>query len=290
MMKLQTNCIGCLRAQMEKVLRFSIGDLSLRKEIADEALAILENEGIYSVSPPEAARDLYAYIAEKTGNPDPYRDIKKKSNDAMLSLLSRFYDYLNGNKNSILAGLKLAVTGNIIDYGIAGFDFSTDSIIEGISDISFFIDESAVFQKELKDTFSNGNGRLLYILDNAGEVVLDGVFIECLKKAYPELEVTVCVRGGAVINDCSREDIIGTGLDSVADVIDTGSDIPGIPAKGSDEFEDAFFKSGIIIAKGQGNFETSRPERKIFHLFKVKCDVVSNFIDAPMGSAVFCYI
>lgn len=125
---------------------------------------------------------------------------------------------------------------------------------------------------------------ILYLADNAGEIVFDRILIEAL----PASRVTVAVRGGPVINDATLADAETAGIHEIATVIDNGSDAPGtLLAECSPEFRARFEAADLVIAKGQGNFETLSDTRKhIFFLLSVKCPLVAAEVGAPVGSLV----
>jgi uncharacterized protein with ATP-grasp and redox domains len=130
-------------------------------------------------------------------------------------------------------------------------------------------------------------GRVLYLADNTGEIVFDRLLIEQLLAGH----VTVAVRGGPVLNDATLADAQAVGLDQIAEVIDNGSDAPGtILDDCSQAFQDSFKRADIIIAKGQGNFETLREvSANIFFLLKIKCSVVSAQTGLPIGTQALIY-
>jgi hypothetical protein len=125
---------------------------------------------------------------------------------------------------------------------------------------------------------------ILYLADNAGEIACDRLLIEQL----PMERVTLAVRGAPVLNDATRADAQAVGLEAMVEVIDNGSDAPGtILDDCSPEFRDRFAESDMIIAKGQGNFESLSDQKgNLFFLFKVKCPMVAERIKQPMGMHV----
>jgi uncharacterized protein with ATP-grasp and redox domains len=122
------------------------------------------------------------------------------------------------------------------------------------------------------------------LTDNAGEIVFDRFLIEQL----PFDRVTVVVRGFPVINDATIADAETAGLTDIVEVMTNGSDAPGtILDDCSEEFRTRFAEADLIIAKGQGNYETLREcLRPIFFLLRVKCPLVANDLDCPVGSMV----
>ena len=115
--------------------------------------------------------------------------------------------------------------------------------------------------------------RLVYLTDNCGEVVLDKLVVKLLKEFYPELAITVIVRGFPAINDATMEDAEEIGLTEITRVIGNGNDVGGtwLPHI-SEEARKALESADLIIAKGQGNYETLHDcGLNIYYLFLCKC-------------------
>jgi hypothetical protein len=126
--------------------------------------------------------------------------------------------------------------------------------------------------------------RILYLTDNAGEIVFDRFLIEHL----PRDRVTVAVRGAPVINDATRVDAEAAGLTELVRVIDNGSDAPGTVLDDcSDTFRRQFAGADLIVAKGQGNYETLRESpQRIYFLLRVKCPIIARDLGCPLGRMV----
>ncbi len=170
--------------------------------------------------------------------------------------------------------------GNMIDYAQAGGARETKLRQE--------VEESMIAPlfgdvEQLRDLVSNAD-RILYLTDNAGEIVMDRLLIEQL----PPENVTVSVRGGPVLNDATLEDAKAAGLTDIVEVIDNGSDAPGtILDDCSDRFFEYFSRADLVIAKGQGNYESlSEVEKEIFFLLKAKCPVIADDLGCPLGTLV----
>jgi len=137
------------------------------------------------------------------------------------------------------------------------------------------------------ETFKKACGQgqtILYLADNAGEIFFDRLLIEQLSGA----KVTLAVRGAPVINDATRTDALAANLEDLVEIIDNGSDAPGtILNDCSAEFRRRFDEADMVIAKGQGNFESLSDEpRDIFFLFRAKCPVISLHSGFSVGSYV----
>jgi hypothetical protein len=175
--------------------------------------------------------------------------------------------------------LRLAIAGNIMDYGAAN-SFDIHETIEHVLSVKFAIDKT----KQLKQRISQAKS-ILYLGDNAGEIVFDKLFIEVLR--HPDL--TYVVRGGVTLNDATLEDAETVGMMSVANVITNGFDAPStVLEKSSDEFLAYFQSADLIISKGQGNLEGLIHEKdsRCFFLLMVKCEVMAEFLNVDKGSIV----
>ena len=79
-----------------------------------------------------------------------------------------------------------------------------------------------------------------------------------------------------------------TGLTEVVNVIDNGSDAPGtILESCSETFRHRFDEADLVIAKGQGNYETlSDVDKDIFFILRAKCPVIAQHLGCEIGSSV----
>jgi hypothetical protein len=176
---------------------------------------------------------------------------------------------------------RLAIAGNVIDFGV-------NSTIES-SQVERTIAESLTdpFDRESLEMFKHAVSQaeeILYLGDNAGEIVFDRLLIEQL----PREKITFVVKGGPILNDAVIEDAQIVGLMDMVDVIDNGSDAPGtILESCSETFRRRFDRSDLIIAKGQGNYETlSDVDKNIFFLVRPKCSVLAQHLGREIGSLV----
>jgi hypothetical protein len=230
--------------------------------------------------PPVAAQKIHRLLRRESGVADPYREAKGRFNVMALELLPSFRDRIARSPDPFASAARLAIAGNVIDLGVKG-DLTEE---EAFAAVSRAFDEPVAGDI---DAFRNAvlsAGRILYLADNAGEIVFDTPLLRLL----PPGRVTVAVRGMPVINDATMEDAVAAGIPEIAPVIDNGSDAPGtVLADCSDAFRRAYEEADLVIAKGQGNYETLCDEKKnIFFLFKVKCPVVSSLAGLPVGAHV----
>lgn len=228
---------------------------------------------------PLFSRELHNILQSYTQNPDPFREEKKHYNDKALGMMPELERITLESEERLDTALRLAIAGNIIDFA-ANSKFDLEATIEKALKSDFAINHGQELKEKLKSARS-----VLYLGDNAGEIVFDRLFIETLN--HPDL--TYVVRGSPVINDATMEDAEYTGLTSVVKVISNGYDAPStIPEKSSGEFRKYFNEADLIISKGQGNLEGLLPlnDPRIFFLLMVKCNVMAEFLKVSKGSLV----
>ncbi|MFP4460465.1 MAG: damage-control phosphatase ARMT1 family protein [Candidatus Zixiibacteriota bacterium] len=278
-MRTYLDCIPCFLKQALKAARLSSKDEILHKKIIDEVSIFLPKIKMKS-TPPEIAREVYGIVAELTQNDNPFDGLKKKYTKIALES----YDYLHSKieraDDPIEMGIRIAVAGNIIDFGaLDGFDMKKE--IEKALHKDFAVLDIDVFKEKL-----NKSKNVLYIGDNAGETVFDRIFIETLGK-----NIIYAVRDVPIINDAIIEDAEAAGLAKVAKIISSGSAAPGtILDETTDEFRKLFDAADIVIAKGMGNYESLfGTHRDIFFILRAKCKIVAHHLGCDFGDLVCEY-
>ena len=289
-MKTYLDCIPCFFRQALEGSRIIRATPKQQKHIIDEFARIIPKISL-AASPPEIARMGYRLLRTVSSNGDPYQAIKQKSNRIALKLLGKLKGKLSRSKDRLLTAVELAIAGNIVDFGVKNNLNIRAELKKILAEENKVIHKRSIFHyaefrqalKEAKD--------VLYLADNAGEVVFDRVLVEEIRKACPDKGVYYAVKERPVINDALLEDAKVCGIDKVARIISNGTDAPGtILALCSKEFKQIYKNAGIVISKGQGNFESlSSEKRPIFFLFMVKCPVVAKETGCKIGSIVLYY-
>jgi len=242
-------------------------------------------------SPPQIARLGYALLKEISPAADPYQEIKRKSNRMALRLLGKLRNKVAASPDRLLTALELANAGNILDFGVKN-NLNVKAELKKI----LIAEDKATHKKSVfhylafKRALSKAKN-ILYLADNAGEVVFDRILVEEIKKIYPDKNIYYAVKEKPIINDALRADAKVCGIDKVALVISNGTDAPGtVLALCSQGFKRTYQSADMIISKGQGNFESLSHEKKpIFFLFMVKCAVVARETGCPLGNIVLFY-
>jgi uncharacterized protein with ATP-grasp and redox domains len=279
-MRIFLDCIPCFVRQALDSARLVTDDEQIHEKVIREVLRLAADLDM-SQSPPVIGQQIHRLIRKLIGNTDPYRELKQRFNRLALELCAELEERVGTSEDPMETAVRLAIAGNIIDLGVK------TSIKE--SDVERIIRDclTADFDSRQVEEFRNAVSRaekILYLADNAGEIVFDRLLIEQL----PAEKVTVVVKGSPVINDATMEDAEFAGLTEMLEVIDNGSDAPGtILESCSQAFRNHFAESDLVIAKGQGNYETlSDVNKSIFFILKAKCPVIARDLGCEVGEMI----
>lgn len=271
-MKHSIDCLPCLLQQAVRIAKKYLPDeddqIGLIKEIMITMANMEEN-----VSSPYIAHKIQKALKKYLNNPDPYSEDKNYYNQEMLKLENELIKVRDSSTDHFAAGLKLAAAGNIIDFG-PGYDLSRDKVLDCVKE-TLTRDYPQEVLLSLRADLQQAD-KLLYLGDNAGEIVFDKIFIDTIKKYYPALEVYFAARGEPVLNDITEEDAYLVGLDKQAAIINNGTDIPGTVLEYcSFDFRKIFSEADVIISKGQGNFESlyGSGRDNLYYIFLCKCSL-----------------
>jgi hypothetical protein len=279
-MRIYLDCICCFVRQALDAARLATEDEQIHEEVVRGVLRLASDLDM-SRSPPVIGQQIHRLIRKLTGSDDPYRQVKGRFNNLALRLYPDLRSWIMNSGNPFETAIRLAIAGNIIDLGVK--TSIQESEIEGVIRDCLTTDFDGLEVKAFGDAVSKAE-RVLYLADNAGEIVLDRLLIEQL----PAEKVTVAVKGSPVINDATMEDALLAGLPKIVEVIDNGSDAPGtILQTCSQSFRDRFEDADLIIAKGQGNYETlSGADKNIFFILKAKCPVIARDLGCEVGRMI----
>ena len=279
-MQIYLDCIPCFVRQALDAAKLATDDEQIHEKIVREVLRLAADLDM-SQSPPAIGQQIHRLIRNLVGQDDPYRKIKNRFNNLALKLYPELRKQIVSSNNRLETAIRLAIAGNIIDYGV---NSSVDELElhKGISE-SLNADFDGQPIEEFRNAINQAE-QILYLTDNAGEIVFDRLLIEQL----PYEKVTVVVKGKPVINDATMEDAVVTGLPRIVEVIDNGSDGPGtILESCSPAFYSRFSTADLAIAKGQGNYETlSDVDKDIFFILKAKCPVIARDLGCEVGEMI----
>ncbi|WAM32592.1 damage-control phosphatase ARMT1 family protein [Caldicellulosiruptor naganoensis] len=214
---------------------------------------------------------------------DPYYYAKKQSNALALELYEDVKKRVFNTDDPLYNALKAAVAGNVIDLGIKR-DFDVKSELSHAFEFGFSIDDYLLLKNKIQD------GKDIVIAgDNAGEIVFDKILVEVLNQMGKN--VYYIVKTKPILNDSTLEDAKEVGMDKIANVVDTGVGILGIPKdKVSSQVKQLILSADIIISKGQANFESidefEEIQGNVFYLLKIKCEFLAKKLGFKLGDLV----
>ncbi len=278
-MRTYLDCLTCIVQQAIRTLQLHSNDEQWIKEQMDAFFPLMRQVSL-ELSPPENSLMMYRYVAQVTGNPDLFKPMKEANTRKALELYPRLKRRVAESDDPLLTAVRIAIAGNIIDYG-ANHTFELERDVERVLAQDFARLDYPEFRRQVERA-----RHILYIGDNAGETVFDRVLIETMNKP-----TTFAVREKPIINDATKEDAVAAGLDRVARIVSSGSPVPGTPLHlCTPQFRELFRTADLVIAKGQGNYETlDGAPRPVFLLFKVKCEVIARHSGLPKGGIVLWY-
>ena len=265
------NCLPCFLQQALKCASLLNLSSEQAKNVVDRVAMRIPDLSIEK-SPPWNSRIIYDEIQTITGRDDPFLEIKKHSNQQAMKLYDMARERVQQSSDPLKMAIRIAAAGNVIDYGTQHTIPEITTSFFNCLDQPFSVFCYESFQKRLKDA-----NNILFLADNAGEIVFDRLLLETIQKP-----VTFAVRGLPIINDALRQDAIDVGIDHIANIIDNGAGYPGtVLDKCSESFQQAFEQADLIISKGQGNFETlCDTDAPICMIFMVKCQQVVQHVQS----------
>ncbi|WP_297979729.1 ARMT1-like domain-containing protein [uncultured Methanobrevibacter sp.] len=282
-MKVYYECGSCFLRQAKEAIDLSTDDEELKFKLIQDVLAYVGENFSKDLSSNATGSRIHQYIKAETGCYDPYFNEKKVGNEIALSLMPQVREILERD-NSLETYVKIAIVGNILDFG--AFDLDTDIeslILEGLN-------KELLINRvdELEDAL-NKYDKVLYLVDNTGEIVFDKLLLEKIREY--DVDITVAVKEKPILNDACLKEALEAGLDELADIISTGSDSVGIvESMISDEFKEILLDSPFIISKGMGNFEglteMDLKNQDVFLLFCTKCPAISKELGVDEGSHI----
>ena len=279
-MQTYLDCVPCFVRQVLDSVKMTTDDEQIHEKVLREALCLASKMDLQQ-SPPAMAQKIHRFIRELTGVQDPYLQVKNRFNKFALKMYPDMKERIETSADPLETAVRLAIAGNIIDLGVkSGLAESqvertiTRSLTESLDMEA--LEEFRTATAQAKD--------ILYLGDNAGEIVFDRLLIEQL----PCKNITFVVKAGPIINDATMQDAEMTGLTDTVSVIDNGSDAPGtILESCSEDFRSRFAGADLVIAKGQGNYETlSDADKNIFFVLKAKCPVIAQHLGCEIGCLV----
>lgn len=270
--------------QEEKIRKFP--DMDKKTEYMKKVMSILSSAEEQDCSPSLSVEIKKLYSEFWNCPVEDYTEIKKEFNQLMLNVEASVEEKIRTSADPLETALLYARIGNYIDFA-ALENVSQETmlkLLENENQEPLSQTEYANFQTDLSTAKT-----LVYLTDNCGEIVLDKLAVKILKEKYPQLNITVIVRGYPVVNDATMEDAEEIGLTDIVKVTGNGSNVGGTWFPGlSNEARTLLEQADVILAKGQGNFETMNDcGLNVYYLFLCKCDLFQRRFHAKALQGMF---
>ncbi len=255
------------------------------KEYLAEIKRILDNRP-GDITSAQLVAEFNRLHEEYLGPLPSFKEVKKQYNDLVLSMESELRKKIESSSDPLATSIVMARIGNYIDFAALN-DVNEETFLSLFTDTDMREDEKDVYKSFYLQCAKAHN--FLLITDNCGEIVLDKLMLEQIKKRFPCLSIVVMVRGGEASNDATKEDALYVGMDSIAKVITNGERIAGtVYSLLPDEAKRAVDCADVILAKGQANYESFAGEgRHAFYTLLCKCDLFINRFNVPKLTGVF---
>ena len=274
-MKINYECGACFLRQAKEAMDLASDDEDLKIELMNDIFTFLSSNFYKTTNSNKTGSTIHNMIQEKTGCEDPYINEKIAGNKIALKYLPAVKEVLKKN-NSLENYVKIAIIGNILDFGAFTIDTDVGSLISSALERNLAVKDIDEFENALKKY-----NKVLYLVDNTGEIVFDKLLLSKIKQYY--LDITIAVKSRPIINDACRQDAINVGLDEFGEIVDIGAGTVGyVDSEISDEFREIFSAHDFIISKGMGNYEglteIDLSSKEVFFLLCSKCTTISKNI------------
>ena len=253
----------------------STDDEELKMELMEDIFKFLSNNFKLDTNSNSTGSAMHKMIIEKTGCRDPYHKEKIEGNEIALKYLPEVKKILEKD-DSLENYVKIAIIGNILDFGAFTLDDDIESVIRNSLKKDLTIKDIEEFENSLKT-----NDKVLYLVDNTGEIVFDKLLLSKIKEYG--LDITIAVKSVPILNDACMKEALDAGLDEFGQIVEIGCGTVGyVDSEISQEFREIFDSHKFIISKGMGNYEglteIDLSSKEIYFLLCAKCNTISKHI------------
>ncbi|MDW8021949.1 MAG: ARMT1-like domain-containing protein [Nitrososphaerota archaeon] len=286
MLKIRPECIPCTIFSALRMARYASSDLEMHKRVVRIMMERLVNVSWEEI-PSDLAFEAQEVVSEVTGVRDPYSVVKKWSNKRAMELYPEMKKLVSCSENSLEMAVKLAALGNSIDFGYYS-EVDLESILSKIGNMNFALLDLDEFERQVVDA-----EKLIYFVDNAGEIVFDKVLIETMIDLRRRLfrRVTIVPKEEPLLNDATVVDVEEIMLNKLPNVVvkpirrERKTD-PNLRIEG---FRDWIRDHDLAVFKGQVNFEFFLDEPDAFFILIAKCPIIADTLGVPQGSPVLVH-
>jgi len=294
-LKVSARCAKCLFSRGVTQTLLATDNVEIQFKVINALLSLFQREFNEDSIPAVIGTARERLIRTISGNDDPYKKTKDTSNQVALqfeSYLEKKIASINDAYERFRFCVLCAIVGNVIEFNILENEITLDTLggkLEGLLDLveeDLVIDDIKVFHDFLVPGM-----KILYLTDNAGEILFDKFLIRELRDRG--IKVTVAVKGGPAMNDAMMGDAIKVGLHKLKNVklITTENDVVGlIPEEMTINFKLNLEDADLLLMKGMAHFECLYKEKTlgkpIFYLFRTKCYTVATQLQVDIGKNV----
>lgn len=271
-MKISYECGPCFLRQAREALDLSTDDEALKMEVIGDIFKFLSENFTQGTNSNSTGSAMHTLIKQKTGCADPYYAEKIESNRLALKYLDDVKKILDED-DSLENYVKIAIIGNILDFGAFTLDDDIESVIKDSLKKDLAVKDIDEFENSLKT-----QDKVLYLVDNTGEIVFDKLLLGKIKEYG--LEITIAVKSEPILNDACMKEALDAGLDEFGEIVEIGAGTVGyVDSEISDEFREIFNSHEFIISKGMGNYEglteIDLSDKDIYFMLCAKCNTIS---------------
>lgn len=282
-MQTHLECIPCFLKQALEASRMVTDNETTHTQVMHSVMNYLQYADL-TKSPPELSQKIHHIIRTITHSSDPYKKVKTESNTLAKKHLPHLKKQLALSQDPLLLAIKLAIVGNVIDYGTMTRLNITDMINNALTQ-PFDLQQYPAFKNQLKQSKS-----ILMLGDNTGEIIFDTLLLQELNR-YTH-DITYVVKAHPIINDAQKDDAIYAGVDNYATIIEADAkqpySSPGILLQHTTpQFKRRFSSVDMVLSKGQGNFEgLNNSSRQIYYLLMIKCPLIADIMGKKVGTPI----
>ena len=278
-MKISYECGPCFLRQAKEAMDLSTDDENIKMELMEDIFNFLSDNFKLDTNSNSTGSAMHNMIKEKTGCRDPYHKEKIEGNEIALKYLPDVKKIIEQD-DSLENYVKIAIIGNILDFGAFTLDDDIESVIKEALQKDLAVKDIEEFENSLKK-----HDRVLYLVDNTGEIVFDKLLLAKIREY--DLDITIAVKSEPILNDACMPEALDAGLDEFGEIVEIGCGTVGyVDSEISDEFREIFDSHEFIISKGMGNYEglteIDLSAKDIYFLLCAKCNTISRHIGANL--------
>ena len=282
-MKVNYECASCMLRQSREAIEHATEDYEKRMDVTLKVLEYMNTNFKKNINSNKLGTDLHHLIMKETNNNDPYKELREEGNQVAEKLIPMIKELLEKD-DSLENYIKIAVAGNIIDFGALDENTDMELLIKNQLTIKPAINDTEILENDLHNAKT-----ILYLTDNGGEIVFDKLLIKKIKEEY-DVNIILALKENPIINDAIVSDAKKLKLEKYAEIISIGASSVGVVKDYiSNELKEYMNSVDLIISKGMGNYEGLTEmylKTPVYFLLTVKCNVISREIGVPIRSPV----